>query len=313
MSHPAVQAESLSYNYGTHQAISDLDFSVTSGCLFALLGPNGSGKTTLFRLLSTLIPMQSGRLKVCGLDVSSSQAEVRRQIGVTFQSPAVDVRLTVMENLKCHGSLYGLSGEQLRSRMKEMLDRFQLTDRATTVVGKLSGGLKRRVELAKGLLHSPRVLLLDEPTSGLDPRARQEFWDLLLTQVRTQGTTVIVATHLMTEAELCDQLLLLDRGRKIASGSPSDLQGHLSGERLSLKLRDPAAAKSSIEQLLQCSAAVSGNQISMRVHNPADQIAALLSQFRDEILGLELTRPSLEDVFLELTGRPLIDPGAAHE
>jgi ABC-2 type transport system ATP-binding protein len=257
--------------------------------------------------------MQTGQLWVCGLDVNAQQSEVRRQLGVTFQSPAVDVRLTVSENLKCHGSVYGMSGRELRSRTAEMLDRFQIADRAKTIVGQLSGGLKRRVELAKGLMHSPKVLLLDEPTSGLDPRARQEFWELLVAQVKSQGTTVILATHLMTEAELCDQLLLLDRGQNVAFGSPADLQNRVSGERLTLKVRDAAACQSSIEHLLKCRSVVVGNQISLRVDNPAEHITAVLGGFRDQILGLELTRPSLEDVFLELTGRPLIGSGAEHE
>ena len=313
MSNVAVQAENLSYAYAERQALTNVNFAVEAGALFGLLGPNGSGKTTLFRLLSTLIPMQTGQLSVCGLDVNAQQSEVRRQLGVTFQSPAVDVRLTVSENLKCHGSVYGMSGRELRSRTAEMLDRFQIADRAKTIVGQLSGGLKRRVELAKGLMHSPKVLLLDEPTSGLDPRARQEFWELLVAQVKSQGTTVIVATHLMTEAELCDQLLLLDRGQNVAFGSPADLQNRVSGERLTLKVRDAAACQSSIEQLLKCRSVVVGNQISLRVDNPAEHITAVLGGFRDQILGLELTRPSLEDVFLELTGRPLIGSGAEHE
>lgn len=313
MSNVAVQAENISYAYGERRALADVSFTVEAGALFGLLGPNGSGKTTLFRLLSTLIPMQAGQLLVCGLDVNSQQSEVRRQLGVAFQSPAVDVRLTVLENLKCHGSVYGMSGADLRSRSAEMLERFQIADRAATIVGQLSGGLKRRVELAKGLMHNPRVLLLDEPTSGLDPRARQEFWDLLVAQVKSQGTTVIVATHLMTEAELCDQLLLLDRGRKVAFGSPADLQTRVSGERLTLTVRDAAACQSSMEQLLRCRAVVVGNQISFRVDNPAEHIAIVLGSFRDQILGLELTRPSLEDVFLELTGRPLMGSGVEHE
>jgi ABC-2 type transport system ATP-binding protein len=313
MSESTVTAEAIRYSYGSRSALENVEFSVERGTLFGLLGPNGSGKTTLFRLLSTLIPVQSGMLQVCGLDVSRSQSEVRRRLGVTFQSPAVDVRLTVRENLLCHGRIYGLSGRELNSRIHEMLDRFGLTDRTSTLVGELSGGLKRRVELAKGLMHNPQVLLLDEPTSGLDPRARQEFWELIVSQVKLQGTTVIVATHLMPEAEYCDQLLLLDKGRRVAYGSPSELQGRLSGERLTLRLRDATRISGLIEELLHCSGVLSANQLSLRVTNPAEQISRVMSQFGDQILGLELTRPSLEDVFLELTGRTLSASGDDHE
>ena len=307
-----INAESLSYSYGERTALRELSFSVGEGCLFGLLGPNGSGKTTLFRLLSTLIPVQKGRLEICGYDVSTNQDQVRKQLGVTFQSPAVDVRLTVRENLSCHGRIYGLHGALLRERSASMLERFGLTDRASTLVGQLSGGLKRRVELAKGLMHSPRVLLLDEPTSGLDPRARQEFWDLVTQQVRGSGTTVVVATHLMSEAELCDQLLLLDQGQKVAEGSPAELQSRLAGERLTLRMRDAAAVQAAVEKAVNSAVTVSGNQLLVRVNDPATQITILLNQFRDEIQGLELTRPSLDDVFLELTGRSLLVSGDAH-
>ena len=312
MSATAIKAECLSYCYGDHTALKELSFAVGEGCLFGLLGPNGSGKTTLFRLLSTLIPVQKGRLEICGLDVSVSQDQVRRQLGVTFQSPAVDVRLTVYENLNCHGRVYGLRGPLLRERLQSMLEKFSLIDRASTLVGQLSGGLKRRVELAKGLMHSPRVLLLDEPTSGLDPRARQEFWELVTNQVRGSGTTVIVATHLMSEAELCDQLLLLDRGQKVAEGTPAELQRRLDGERLTLRMRDAAAVQVAVEQAVNASVSVNGNQLSVRVSDPAEQISILLNQFRDEIQSLQLTRPSLDDVFLELTGRSLLVSEDAH-
>lgn len=308
-----INADSLSYSYGERTALRELTFSVGEGCLFGLLGPNGSGKTTLFRLLSTLIPVQKGRLEICGHDVVVDQDQVRKQLGVTFQSPAVDVRLTVRENLDCHGRVYGLSGSTLRERLALVLERFGLSDRASTLVGQLSGGFKRRVELAKGLMHSPRVLLLDEPTSGLDPRARQEFWDLVLTQVRAQGTTVVVATHLMSEAELCDQLLLLDQGQNVAQGTPLELQSRLAGERLTLRMRDAVAVQAAVEKAINSTATVTGNQLSVRVNDPAMQISILLNQFRDEIQGLELTRPSLDDVFLELTGRSLLVSGDAHE
>jgi len=302
-------ARNVCYQYGSRTALDDVSFSVATGMLFGLLGPNGSGKTTLFRLLATLISMQSGELSVCGFDVTTQQSSVRRQLGVTFQSPAVDVRLTVAENLKCHGSLYGLSGATLNNRVSEMLRQFGIADRQQAIVGTLSGGLKRRVELAKGMMHNPKVLLLDEPTSGLDPRARQEFWELVTAQQKTQGTTIIVATHLMPEAELCDRVLLLDRGRTVAEGTPLELQSRLDGERLTVRLRDAASHLDSMRTIIGGHAELQGDRITLRASNPADQIREIMQAFGDQILSLELTRPSLEDVFLELTGRLLSQTG----
>lgn len=303
MSQSLVIAEHLHYSYGDRVALKDVSFHVPKGLLFGLLGPNGSGKTTLFRLLSTLIPIQQGSLQIHGLDVATQPSVVRRRIGVTFQSPAVDVRLTVEENLKCHAALYGLRGRDLRSRIDQLLRQFDLTDRRGTNVGQLSGGLKRRVELAKGLMHSPSLLLLDEPTNGLDPRARLEFWSLLQNQMRENGTTVIVATHLMPEAELCQQLLLLDRGVCIADGTPSELQGRLSGERLTIRLADVGQWQRPIETALGLTGIVTGDRLTLRVTRPAEQISVVLNQFANQILSLEFTKPSLEDVFMDLTGR----------
>jgi len=312
-SSPAVAAQNLRYAYATRVALDDVSFSVTVGTLFGLLGPNGSGKTTLFRLLATLIPMQSGQLTVGGSDVTTHQSAVRRKLGVTFQSPAVDVRLTVMENLKCHSSLYGLSGATLKNRAAEVLEQFRLTDRSRTVVGELSGGLKRRVELAKGLMHKPEILLLDEPTSGLDPRARQEFWELITGQQKLYGTTIIVATHLMPEAELCDRVLLLDRGRNITEGTPSELQSRLDGERLTIRLRNASDHLESLKTMVGGPVELQQDRVVLRVTNPAEQVRDIMQTFGEQILSLELTRPSLEDVFLELTGRSLSSGGETND
>lgn len=298
----------MSHSFGKHAALRDVSFSVPRGCVYGLLGPNGSGKTTLFRLLSTLLPLQQGRLTVHGSSVSSESENVRQLIGVTFQSPALDVRLSVQENLRCHGSLYGLSGSAVKDRINSLLGAFDLTDRTGSLVGELSGGLRRRVELAKVLLHSPSLLLLDEPTSGLDPRARQEFWELLLSECRKRGTTVIVATHLMPEAELCDHLLLLNQGTVVVEGTPSMLRGRLSGDRLVIRVNDADRLRPVLEGMLSESCRQSGNQLAFRTEQPAAVIARLLLEHRQEILSLELAQPSLEDVFVELTGRRLTEP-----
>ena len=188
----AVDVSSVTYHYGETPALSGVSFSVASGSLTGLLGPNGSGKTTLFRLLATLLPVQSGTISILGCDVRDRAVRVREQLGVTFQSPALDVRLTVEENLRCHGQLYGMARRELTSRIDSELSRLDLSDRRQDLVETLSGGLKRRVELAKGLLHRPRVLLLDEPSSGLDVAARRRFWDVIDDIRRKDGTTVLV-------------------------------------------------------------------------------------------------------------------------
>lgn len=274
--------------------------------MFGLLGPNGSGKTTLFRLLSTLLGIQQGELTVCGLNVRTQQHRVRQRIGVTFQSPALDSRLTVRENFECHAALYGTSAESLTERIHELTVRLRISDRLNSVVSTLSGGLRRRVELAKGLLHSPDLLLLDEPTIGLDVRARQEFMELLREQRQQSGTTIVMATHLMQEAEHCDELLLLDRGTIVGAGSPEKLQADLKGERLVLqvdRMEDDLAGQ--IGRSLDAKAIIEGQQLTFHLNKPGERIADILKEFGDRIISIQISRPSLEDVFLTLTGRSL--------
>ncbi len=193
----AISVRGLSHRYGSRQALDNLDFDVTSGEIFGLLGPNGGGKTTLFRILATLLPVQEGQVELLGLDVAREPEHVRTQIGVTFQSPSLDRKLTVRENLATQGALYGLSGSHLAGRIDTLLSRLGLADRARDRVESLSGGLARRVEIAKGLLHDPRVLLLDEPSTGLDPGARLDLWQYLRLLREEAGVTVLVTTHLM--------------------------------------------------------------------------------------------------------------------
>lgn len=301
----AVRAEHVSHAYGLTPALVDVSFSVVPGALAGLLGPNGSGKTTLFRLLSTLLEVQTGHLSVSGLDLRTQQILVRRNIGVTFQSPALDGRLTVAENLHCQGRLYGIRQNVLREQIAELALRFRFEDRMSALVSTLSGGLKRRVELAKGLLHQPAIVLLDEPTSGLDVWARQEFLALISEQRRQFGTTVIVATHLMEEAEQCDSLLLLDRGRVVALGSPDQLRASLTGERLTIRCRDNTAVKSSLCAMLEAPCRETGGELAFQIDRAADRLPAVLDRFRDQILSIEAASPSLEDVFLNLTGHSL--------
>jgi len=227
MTRTALEVADLKHRYGERESLRGLSFSVASGALFAMLGPNGGGKTTLFRIISTLIAPTSGTVEVFGIDVGTHPAEARKQLGVVFQSPAIDPWLTVLENLRHHGYLYGLSGAPLARGIERALERFGLTPRAGDRVGTLSGGLRRRVELAKALLPEPPLLVLDEPSSGLDPAARRELLQELRRLRDDEGTTIVLTTHLMEEAAVSDRVGILHEGRLVAIGAPGDLVANL--------------------------------------------------------------------------------------
>jgi ABC-2 type transport system ATP-binding protein len=307
MSDICISAANVSHSYGQTTALTEVDLEVHRGSLFGLLGPNGSGKTTLFRLFATLLPLQAGSIKICGSDLQEDPAAIRRMLGVTFQSPAVDVRLTVVENLQCHGRIYGLPRGTLVKRIDELLEQFSLSDRRKSIVGELSGGLRRRVELAKGLLHRPEVLLLDEPSTGLDPAARRQFWDMIHEQQQKEGTTVVLTTHLMQEAESCAHLILMDKGQIVSQGSPQTLQASIDGDRLSIRTRDSVELKAELESLLRVKARDVGSRLCFRVPDGAAALQHVMSTCGDQVLSAEVASPSLDDVFLEVTGHGFED------
>jgi ABC-2 type transport system ATP-binding protein len=270
--------------------------------LFGLLGPNGGGKTTLFKLLSTLLPLQRGEIHLLGRDVRRQPAAVRRLIGVTFQAPSLDRKLSVFENLACHARLYGLTGPSLTTRVTELLDRLGLSERARDKVESLSGGLARRVEIAKGLLHSPRLLLLDEPSTGLDPGARLDLWRYLASLRDDAGVTVIVTTHLMEEAERCDDLALLDRGRIVARGSPAELRRSLGGDCLTIRGPEPESLAADISRQFGVSVRQLGGELRIDAQTDHSLLGRVLDAFGPRIEAVSLARPTLEDVFVERTG-----------
>src|ERR1051326_4055194 len=233
-----IRVEDIRHSYGKRSALKGISFDVAAGEIFGLLGPNGSGKTTLFRIVSTLMLPTSGRALVSGFDSTRQPDEVRRRIGVVFQSKSVDLKLTAAENLWHQGHLYGLRGVTLKSRIQEMLERVALADRAKDKVETFSGGMQRRVELAKGLMHRPSVLLLDEPTTGLDPGARRDLWLYLDTLKNEEHVTIVVTTHLMEEAERCDRLVILNHGKVVALGTPAELTSEIGGDVILLETRN---------------------------------------------------------------------------
>ena len=311
---PAILIDSVSHKYGARLALDQVSFQVQPGEIFGLLGPNGGGKTTLFKLLSTLMPVQLGQLSIVGFDVAKHADEVRQSIGVTFQSPSVDVKLTVRENIVYQGRLYGLSGADLRKRVAAQMERFQITDRANDLVQTLSGGLKRRVEIAKSLLHDPRVLLLDEPSTGLDPGARFDLWQALQTLRAESGVTVLVTTHLMEEAEKCDRLVILDRGKLAAMGTPDELRSRIGGDCITIQAFDSARAAVLAQQItstLHLTPQLFETQLRIEAPEGAELVHRLTKEFSSEIRSITLGKPTLEDVFIRVTGHRFWDEGKA--
>ena len=292
----SVDVEGLTHRYGERLALDSVSFSVRPGEIFSLVGPNGGGKTTLFKILSTLLTPTSGLARVAGIDVRNS--DVRRKIGVVFQSPSLDLKLTVAENLLCHGHLYGMSGSALRARIDQELARFRLSDRRADRVETLSGGLQRRVEIAKALLHQPEVLLLDEPSTGLDPGARRDLWDALR---GLEGVTVLLTTHLLEEAERSDRLAILHKGRRVALGEPLALRGEIGGDVVTVRSRNPEALAASIrEQLGETPELVEGT-VRLSRDSGHEIVARLVQTFPGLIESVTVAKPSLEDVFLAKT------------
>jgi ABC-2 type transport system ATP-binding protein len=298
----AVSVAGLRHRYGDREALAGIDFAVATGECFGMLGPNGGGKSTLFRLLATLLPIQAGTAILLGIDVARDPQAVRRLIGVTFQSPSVDGKLTVFENLLHQSHLYGLSGKTATSRIDELLDRLGLADRCRDRVDALSGGLKRRVEVAKSLLHRPRVLLLDEPSTGLDPGARHELWDYLSNLRRDEGTTILVTTHLMEDAERCDRLGILDRGRIVALGAPDELRLSVGGDCLTIQSGGPAALAERITTRFQVVPRQIGDSLRIERHAGHELLREIVMAFPNEITAISLAKPTLEDVFIARTG-----------
>ncbi len=299
---PAVEIQNVSFRYGSHQALDDVSLSIARGEIFVFLGPNGSGKTTLFRLLSTLIPPQQGTIRILGHSVTEESLQVRRQIGVVFQAASVDGKLSVWENLRHQGWLYGLSGAHLRERIEEMLQQLGLAERRDQAVEKLSGGLRRRVELAKGLLHRPRVLLMDEPSTGLDPAARSDLWNYLERIRRQQQVTVVMTTHLLEEAEKADRLAILDRGRLVALDTPGALRSQIGGDIVSLQCEDPQQVARIIEEKLQLTPAVIDHTVRLehpQGHRLVSELAPLVQEY---VRSITVGKPTLEDVFIQRTG-----------
>jgi ABC-2 type transport system ATP-binding protein len=294
--------QDLEHRYGSRTALAALHLEIRRGELFAVLGPNGGGKSTLFRILSTLIPPQTGAARVLGYDVKTQPHEVRARIGVVFQAASLDRKLTVAENIDLQGSLYGLPRGEVRRRRDELLAQFGLADRARDYTERLSGGLRRRVELAKGLIHRPELLLLDEPSTGLDPAARSDLWRYLQSLQREQGTTVVLTTHYLDEADGAVRIAILNEGQLVALGRPDDLRAEIGGDSITIDTRQPAELAAGIGERFGIKAAAVEDSVRLEVPEGHRWISRLIEAFPGRIGSIRLGQPTLEDVFIARTG-----------
>jgi ABC-2 type transport system ATP-binding protein len=301
----AISVERVSHWYGERQALAEVSVEIRPAEIFVFLGPNGGGKSTLFRLISTLLPLKHGEASVLGLDLRSQIAAIRARIGIVFQSPSVDRKLTVGENLMHQGHLYGLRGEMLNQRSSVLLEKFKLADRVRDRVETLSGGLRRRVELAKGLLHQPQLLLLDEPSTGLDPAARIDLWDCLRDLRQNDGVTVVMTTHLLEEADKADRIAILDQGKIVAIDTPDALRATVGGDAITIQSISPERLAAGIRDRLGCESGVIDGAVRLEMPNGHEWIARLVEAFPGQIEAITLGKPTLEDVFIDRTGRRL--------
>ncbi len=307
---PAVVADDLVKTYpGGVQALQGVSLAIPAGTVLGLLGPNGAGKSTTVKILTTLTRPDSGTARVAGHDVAREPDQVRRAIGCVFQKHAVDIEATGRENLTLQAHLYGLRGAELRGRVGELLDRFGLAAAAGRLVRTYSGGMQRKLDVAMGLVHRPRVLFLDEPTTGLDPESRAEMWTRIAGLTRDEGLTVLLTTHYLEEADrLADQVVFVDRGRVVAAGTAEELKSGLRGDALVVELAAvpaPDAVRAALARLPLRELAVDGRTLRARADDGARAVPAVLGEL--ETAGLvavsaTVSRPSLDDVYLRLTG-----------
>jgi ABC-2 type transport system ATP-binding protein len=299
--------EHLLKKYADLVAVDDVSFNVGEGEVFGLLGPNGAGKTTTINILCTLSRPTSGRALINGFDVVREQSRVRQCIGIVFQDPSLDERLTALENMEFHSLVYNVPASVRKERIEHVLRMVELWERRRDLVKTFSGGMKRRLELARGLIHYPKVLFLDEPTLGLDPQSRNHLWEFIMSLRRKEGTTIFLTTHYMDEAGYADRIAIMDYGKIIALDSPKRLKRLVGGDVISLRTTDDEAARTELRNQYRIEAKLDGGQLTFEVPNGEKFIPTFIKGFSTDILNVSMRRPTLDDVFLKLTGHQLRD------
>lgn len=298
-----IEASNLVKRFGELEAVKGVSFSVKEGEIFGFLGPNGAGKTTTINILCTLLKPTDGQAKVNGYDVIKERSQVRQSIGLVFQEPALDDYLTAEQNLRFHGYAYGIPKNVLEPRLKELLEMMELWDRRKGKINTYSGGMKRRLEIARGLLHHPRVLFLDEPTLGLDPQTRRRIWDYIHDLRKRENLAIFMTTHYMDEAENCDRIAIIDYGRVVALDTLEKLKDGVGGDVISVKTEDNEEAMRLLEGQYKLKPGIENGIISFTVPHGEEFLPKFVSGFPLRLLSIGLRRPTLEDVFLKLTGR----------
>jgi ABC-2 type transport system ATP-binding protein len=310
---PAIDVRELAKTFGEVQAVRGVSFTVPRGEVFGFLGPNGAGKSTTINMLCTLVKPTSGSATVAGFDVARQRDDVRRHIGLVFQDPTLDGYLTAEQNLRLHAELYGVESSTVVPRMRQMLEMVDLYDRRKTPVMTFSGGMRRRLEIARGLMHSPRVLFLDEPTIGLDPQTRRSIWRYIRALQQTEDTTIFMTTHYMDEAEFCDRIAIMDQGEIVVLDTPAALKASVGADRVTIHTTDDAAAIAALAERFELEAKVSEDAVTFFVSSGEEFVPRLFAELGVPITAVNVSRPTLDDVFMNYTGSTIRDAETSGE
>ena len=306
-----IEVKKLTKKFNGLTAVNGISFTVKKGEIFGFLGPNGAGKSTTIGMLSTLINSTAGQALINGFSVEDDTDEVRKSIGLVFQDPSLDDRLTAKENLVFHARLYGVARQEYVKRVKEVLELVELWDRKDSLVRSFSGGMKRRLEIARGLIHYPKVLFLDEPTLGLDPQTRVHIWDYILKLRAAHRMTIFMTTHYMNEAEFCDRIAIIDRGKIVALDTPAKLKKKVGGDIIQLQSQENDQLKKEIKERYKLKVKTESEKLLIEVPDGEKFLPRLFNELDARIDSIELRKPTLEDVFLKLTGRKIREEEAS--
>ena len=304
---PAIAVRGLIKTFGEVRAVRGVDFEVASGEVFGFLGPNGAGKTTTINMLCTLTKPSGGTATVAGHDIVRERDDVRRNIGLVFQDPTLDGYLTAEQNLKLHAELYGVQSNLVKPRMQQVMEMVGLWDRKDSPVATFSGGMRRRLEIARGLMHSPRVLFLDEPTIGLDPQTRRLIWTYIRELQEREEITIFMTTHYMDEAEWCDRIAIMDHGQIVALDAPETLKAGVGRDRVSIHTDDDQAAIAAISDKFGLEAVIAEGAVTFGVPSGEEFVPRLFAELGLPIRSVSVSRPTLDDVFMSFTGSTIRD------